>query len=277
MLLYSDTRDVCADESFLAVKMRSAAETDGISADLDAYWIRKFGIQRLTLQLHKARAVRQSRVAALESLPQMRSLVSELQGVLQSVDDTERQLEEVAMCLESTRREFESLQIRAAGISREREDIARRRVEIVDATMLVQHQEKNLKNEIGTLDADLADAVRQEDSTEKSLRRAKEQLRLREARHSQRVTEISREIEKARSEWEERKDQNRKVITSRREEIFMRKAELEKIELLRESTRNEISGIIMQENSLQDQLQRVRAELESRNAAIRSILDLIGA
>ena len=100
------------------------------------------------------------------------------------------------------------------------------RVEVAEAAWVARDLERRLGKQAELTEAAVADSEAREESARQTLGRAKEELRLREARHSQQITRLVGAIERVRGKWESLRNANRRVLEKKRCEIAERREAL---------------------------------------------------
>ena len=121
----------------------------------------------------------------------------------------------------------------------------------------------------------VADAEAREESARQTLGRSKEELRLREARHSQQITRLAGAVERVRGKWESLRNANRRVLEKKRCEIAERREALRHASSTWISVKSDLGTMAEQESHLGSLLGKAGVGMQKRNEAIRRLLDTV--
>lgn len=254
----------------------TSAELDGgISTELDAYWIGKFNIRHLAAELAGVRHARHLRLQHLENRPDsVRLRACILTAQVNAEDDVHRQAA-LESSLKALRSSLDHVETRAKQMGRQREAEAMRRVDLAEAARVARDLDKQLAGRVELAEAAAVDAEAREQALQKNLSRAKEELRLREARHVQQVTSLAGAAERVRGEWETLRDENKRVLDAKRRDVAERRAALDRARLNWSGVKRELGTMIDQEEYLRTLLEKTSSELGRRNQSICSLLDAV--
>jgi small-conductance mechanosensitive channel len=248
---------------------------DGISAELDAYWIGKFNIRHLAAELAGVRHARHLRLQRLENRPDAVRLAGEAMAAHTKAEAAHTEAEAAHTSIAVLQANLAQIEWQAKQVGRRREAAAMQRVDLAEETKAARGLNKRLAEQGELAEVALADAEAREQEMRKALSRAKEELRLRSARHVQRVTSLAGAAEMVRGEWEMLRDENKRVLDAKRKDIAERRKALERASVTWVGVRRELGSMIEQTGALRTLLEKTGWELERRNEGICSVLDTV--
>ena len=246
-----------------------------IEADLDAYWIDKFGVARLTAEIAGVRHARRMRAERLNASCDAVALRQELARAVSYSDNAKVRVKQAEEELTALRKQLTKVNLCAEKIGRERENLALERVDLAAEVKSKHAREVRIQEACALAESAQDDTEAREKAVKALLARAKEGLRLREARHTQRVTALAGEAERVRGEWESLRDENRRVLREKRAQIAAKRDALLRARAVWADAKHELDSMIDQEAHKKGRLKNIRVEIDRWNNRICSILDTV--